>query len=68
MPLDNMTLEELLAKNPHLDPEVIKELMENAKKFGGYRTHQDVALPFGGRRAVIRERDKNNTRSVRLLS
>jgi hypothetical protein len=62
-------LEELLAANPHVDPEelerareILRKLRASGVRGAGYR----LAPPYSGRRVSVREDAENDPRRVRL--
>jgi len=61
--------EELMRKNPHLDPAQLAEqrkLAEALRHFGRRRRRDRLALPFAGRRARIVDDLDSDPRVTRL--
>jgi hypothetical protein len=66
---EEVDLEELLASNPHVDPdelekarEMLRKLRRSGVRGPGYR----LAPPFSGRRVSVREDAENDSRRIHL--
>ncbi len=66
-----VTLDEILSRNPRIDEEELeeaRELLRQLRERGVRRKGYDLAPPFGGHRAAVRDARDNGTdpRLVRL--
>lgn len=59
------TMDELLANNPGIDPDKLREFMEFHKLFGGI-SPATPAIPKVGRRLLVGDPDTDDARAVRL--
>lgn len=67
---ERFDLEEILARNPQIDPEKLEEAREMLRRLrerGVRRKGYDLATPFGGHRASVQDdTGANDPRLVRL--
>ena len=62
-------LEKILSRNPHINRDQLEEgrdLLRRLRDGGARRKNYDLAPPFGGRRAAVRDDANTDGRRVRL--
>ena len=62
-------LEKTLSRNPHINRDRLEEgrdLLRRLRNGGAQRKNYDLAPPFGGRRAAVRDDANTDSRRVRL--
>lgn len=67
--LEQMDQEEILSRNPQIDPVELERLQEAIRRLREQRVRRkeyELESPFRGRRPIVREDPSNDQRIVRL--
>lgn len=60
------TIEEILSKNPGVDPKKLREFLDFQQLVGNVRPRQGSVLPQTRRRLLVGDPDNDDSRTVRL--